>query len=802
MNKGRIVNPINLNWKFHRGDEPRAWYKGLDDSNWRQVTLPHDWSVEEPFSEEHSSGTGYLPGGIGWYRKAIALPSNLQGKRVYITFEGVYNNSQVWCNSYYIGKRPYGYSSFTYDITDFVSFGDQETIISVKVDHKDIADSRWFTGSGIYRDVFVTITDQVHIDTYGVFVTTPVVSKEQAEVAVKVKVANGSAKDELVEIKNTILDHAGQAVQTVHGSMSVPGDSAKETEQTLIVAGPELWSPDSPYLYTVRTEILRDGELVDHVETPAGIRWFEFDAANGFFLNGANMKMKGVCVHHDAGALGAAVPAKVWVRRLEALKELGCNAIRMSHNPPASNLLDLCDQMGFLVIDEAFDEWEGVKNKWSTGHNVYPPKHFGYYEDFPQWGEIDLKEMVLRDRNHPSIIMWSIGNEVDYPNDPYCHPYFETMTGNNDANKPAAERQYDPNKPNAERLAVIARRLAKAVKECDTTRPVTAALAFPELSNLTGYAEALDIVGYNYKEHLYEEDLRKFPDRVTYGSENGSSLQAWLAVRDNDAISGQFIWTGIDYLGEAKGWPVRVAGAGFMDTAGFKKTSYYYRQSLWSGKPVVFLAAIKAEDSEKGSRRWTGGVPHWNWEAGEQLKVSCHTNCEEVELLLNGRSLGVKKLADAPELYLTWETAFEEGTLEAVAKGKDGETYSCVLNTVTEAARLQLHADAVELQADGLDIAHIEIQITDGEGRPVYLAENPIALTIEGPGEIIGMENGDIQDLEPFSSRVRKAHRGKLLAYVRATTEAGDIVVTAAAEGLQASKITIKAIGITEAVNA
>lgn len=802
MNKGRIINRINLNWKFHRGDEPRAWYKGFNDSNWRQVTLPHDWSVEEPFSEEHSSGTGYLPGGIGWYRKAITFPSSLQGKRVYITFEGVYNNSQVWCNSYYIGKRPYGYSSFTYDITEFVSFGDQETIISVKVDHKDIADSRWFTGSGIYRDVFVTVTDQVHIDTYGVFVTTPVVTKEQAEVAVSVKVANGSAKDELVEIKNTLLDHAGQVVQTVRGSLTVPGDSAKETEQTLIIASPKLWSPDSPYLYTVRTEILRDGELIDHVETPAGIRWFEFDPANGFFLNGVNMKMKGVCVHHDAGALGAAVPAKVWVRRLEALKEMGCNAIRMSHNPPASHLLDLCDQMGFLVIDEAFDEWEGVKNKWSTGHNVYPPKHFGYYEDFLQWGEIDLKEMVQRDRNHPSIIMWSIGNEVDYPNDPYCHPYFETMTGNNDANKPAAERQYDPNKPNAERLAVIARKLAKAVKECDTTRPVTAALAFPELSNLTGYAEALDIVGYNYKEHLYEEDLRKFPDRVTYGSENGSSLQAWLAVRDNDAISGQFIWTGIDYLGEAKGWPVRVAGAGFMDTAGFRKTSYYYRQSLWSDKPVIFLAAMKTEDSEKGSRRWTGGVPHWNWEAGDQLKVSCHTNCEEAELFLNGRSLGVKKLADAPEEYLTWETAYEEGTLEAVAKGKDGGTHSYVLNTAAEAAQLQLQADASELQADGLDVAHIEIQITDGEGRPVYLAEHPIALTIEGPGEIIGMENGDIQDLEPFSSRVRKAHRGKLLAYVRAATEAGDIVVTAAAEGLKASKVTIKAIDVTEAVNA
>ncbi|GLX68754.1 glycoside hydrolase family 2 TIM barrel-domain containing protein [Paenibacillus glycanilyticus] len=802
MNKGRIIANINLNWKFHRGEEPRGWYKGLDDSNWRQVTLPHDWSVEEPFSEEHSSGTGYLPGGIGWYRKSLHLPSNLQGKRVYITFEGVYNNSQVWCNSYYIGKRPYGYSSFTYDITDFVSFGDQETIISVKVDHKDIADSRWFTGSGIYRDVYLTVTDQVHIDTYGVFVTTPVVSEEQAEVAVNVRVASGSAKDESVQIRNVLLDRDGQEVQTVHGNLAVNGDSAKDTEQTLIVAKPKLWSPDSPYLYTLRTEILRDGEIIDQVETPAGIRWFEFDAANGFFLNGVNMKMKGVCVHHDAGALGAAVPAKVWVRRLEALKELGCNAIRMSHNPPASNLLDLCDRMGFLVIDEAFDEWEGVKNKWSTGHNVYPPKHFGYYEDFPQWGEIDLKEMVLRDRNHPSIIMWSIGNEVDYPNDPYCHPYFETMTGNNDANKPAAERQYDPNKPNAERLAVIARRLAKAVKECDTTRPVTAALAFPELSNLTGYAEALDIVGYNYKEHLYEEDLRKFPDRVTYGSENGSSLEAWLAVRDNDAMSGQFIWTGIDYLGEAKGWPVRVAGAGFMDTAGFKKTSYYYRQSLWSDNPVLFLTAIKAEDSEKGSRRWTGGVPHWNWGAGEQLKVSCHTNCEEVELFLNGRSLGVKKLADAPELYLAWETAYEEGTLEAVAKGKDGENLTCALVTVAEAARLQMKTDAAELQADGQDLAHVEIQVTDAEGRPVYLADHPIAVSIEGPGEIIGLENGDIQDLEPFSSRIRKAHRGKLLAYVRATTEAGEIKVTASGEGLQSCEATIQSIHRAVAVNA
>ncbi|MCA0756290.1 DUF4982 domain-containing protein [Paenibacillus sp. N4] len=792
MNRSRIVTNINLDWKFYRGDEPKAWYKGLDDSGWRKVTLPHDWSVEEPFSEEHSSGTGYLPGGIGWYRKAFTLPQHLEGKRVYITFEGVYNYSQVWCNSYYIGQRPFGYSTFTYDLTDFVRFGGGDNVISVKVNHKDIADSRWFTGSGIYRDVYLTVTDQIHIDQYGVFVTTPAVSVEQATVAVQVRLANETLEDAQVQIQNTLLDDTGAVVGAAAGSVSAAGGEGAEAGQTITVKKPKLWSPDTPYLYSLSTELLKDGEVIDRVITPVGIRWFSFDADKGFFLNGVNMKMKGVCVHHDAGALGAAVPAKVWVRRLTALKEMGCNAIRMSHNPPAPNLLDLCDQMGFLVIDEAFDEWEGVKNKWSTGHNVYPPKHYGYYEDFPEWGERDLKDMVLRDRNHPSIIMWSIGNEVDYPNDPYCHPYFESMTGNNDANKPAAERQYDPNKPNAERLATIARRLVKYVKDCDTTRPVTAALAFPELSNLTGYAEALDIVGYNYKEHLYEEDHQTYEGRVLYGSENSSSLEAWLAVRDNDYMSAQFIWTGIDYLGEAKGWPVRVAPAGFLDLAGFRKAGFYYRQSLWSSEPMAFLTAMKQEeDNLRGNRRWTGGAPHWNWEAGELLKVTCHTNCEEAELFLNGRSLGTRKLSDAPEYCLTWEVGFEEGTLTVAATGRDGNSYTCELITAAKPEALAMSADCAELKADGQDLAHVEIQIADGSGNLVYWADHEIRLSIEGPGEIIGMENGDIQDLEPYSSRVRKAHRGKLLAYIRTTAEPGQVVVRAEAQGLEPAQVVI-----------
>lgn len=795
MDKGRIIQKINLDWKFYRGDDHRAWYKGLDDSGWRSVTLPHDWSVEEPFSQEHSSGTGYLPGGIGWYRKRLELPADLKGKRVYITFEGVYNNSQVWCNSYYIGKRPYGYSTFTYDITDFAAFGEEGNVIAVKVDHKDIADSRWFTGSGIYRDVYVTITDPVHLDQYGVFVTTPSVSQEQAEVAVNLRFSNESSEDAALILRNTLYDDQGLTVGAAQEPLTAASGAGLESTQTITVTNPRLWSPDSPALYSLLTEIIRDGQVIDHVTTPVGIRRFEFDPAKGFFLNDVNMKLKGVCVHHDAGALGAAVPEKVWVRRLQDLKEMGCNAIRMSHNPPSPTLLDLCDRMGLLVIDEAFDEWEGVKNKWSTGHNVYPPKHFGYYEDFPQWGEIDIKEMVLRDRNHPSIIMWSIGNEVDYPNDPYCHPYFKEMTGNNDANKPAAERQYDPNKPNAERLTTIARRLAKAVKECDTTRPVTAALAFPELSNQIGYADALDIVGYNYKEHLYEEARSLYPDRVTYGSENSSSLEAWLAVRDHDYMSGQFIWTGIDYMGEAKGWPIRAAQSGFMDLAGFRKASYYFRQSLWSGEPMIFLAVVKKDDPQYSSNsRWHGGSSHWNWQAGELLEVVCYTNCKEAELWLNGRSLGMKKLADEPRGYLAWEVPFEEGTLKTVAQGQDGQTVVYELQTTSEPAKLVIEADSLELQADGLDMVHVEIGITDNDGRPVYLADHPIRVTVEGTGELIGLENGNAQDLEPYSSQVRKAYKGKLLAYIRALPQSGTLTVTAEAEGLEtaAVKLTVK----------
>lgn len=795
MSEPRTTIDLNAGWRFHRGDAPRASYKGYDDGEWRTVTLPHDWAVEEDFSLEHSSGTGYLPGGIGWYRKHMMLPEHAADGRAYLTFEGVYNHAQVWVNSHYVGGRPYGYSTFTYDITDLLIYGGAANTIAVKVNHAEVADSRWYTGSGIYRDVYLTLTSGIHIGQYGVFASTAEAGGDRAVLRVETKVQNETGKQAELAVSHTLLDAEGHAAGTSAALIPVAAGAAGESEQAIIIRKPELWSPDSPYLYTLQTEIMSGGETVDRVSTTVGIREFSFDPAEGFFLNGEPLKIKGVCVHHDAGCLGAAVPGDVWARRLQTLKDMGCNAIRMSHNPPAPGLLDLCDQMGFLVQDEAFDEWEGVKNKWSTGHNVYPPKHFGYYEDFPQWGIADLQDMVLRDRNHPSIIMWSIGNEVDYPNDPYCHPSFQKMTGNNDANKPEAERVYDPDKPNAERLAVIARSLVKAVKACDTTRPVTAALAFPELSNLTGYADALDIVGYNYKEHLYDADLAAYPGRVIYGSENSPGLTEWLAVAGNGAVSAQFIWTGIDYMGEARGWPVRVAEAGFMDLAGFPKPNYYYRQSLWSDVPMTYLAVRRADEpgmTETGGRY--GGRPHWNWEPGEKLIVSGYTNLPEVELRLNGRHLGTGRPEDSEGLMASWEVDYEPGVLQLKGKDGQGENVLCELHSAGAPERLRLTADKTELKADLRHVVHVELEIIDPGGTCVYDAALPVTVTVEGAGELLGLENGDAQDLNPYHAPFRAAHHGRLLAYVRAGAEPGLIRVTAEAPGLAPAAVEIRTV--------
>ncbi|MDF2789486.1 MAG: glycoside hydrolase family 2 sugar binding, partial [Neobacillus sp.] len=542
---------FNYDWKFLKGDHSDAFKIKFDDSDWRILDLPHDFSIEGPFKKEYASSTGYLPGGIGWYRKEFIVPDSIKGKKVFIQFDGIYKNSEVWINEHFLGKRPYGYSSFQYDLTPYLNFETRENVIAVKVDHTDFADSRWYTGSGIYRNVFINLTDHLYIKPYGIFVTTPNITPSEAEIHIQSSLKNEYDNEATFLIEHQIRDASGKKIIDCSSVEIIPANGEQDFSHSLFLDQPNLWSPENPYLYSVETQVIRDGEVIDCETTPLGVRSFHFDVDSGFYLNGKNIKMKGVCIHHDAGCLGAAVPEKVWHRRLKLLKEAGVNAIRMSHNPPAPELLDMCDSYGFLVQDEAFDEWEHPKNKWVEGWNKGEPSLDGYASDFTEWAEIDLRDMVLRDRNHPSIVFWSIGNEIDYPNDPYSHP----VLGD----------RYKADKPDAKGMGAISKRLAKVVKQYDPTRPVTAALASVIMSNETEFPDALDVVGYNYQEFLYSEDHKKYPNRVIYGSENGRHHDAWLDVANNDFISGQFIWTGIDYLGEARGWPIRHATPGLLD---------------------------------------------------------------------------------------------------------------------------------------------------------------------------------------------------------------------------------------------
>lgn len=811
-----IRKTLNENWKFHLGDCEPAWYKGFDDTSWQEVSLPHDWSVRLPFEKSNSSGTGYVSGGIGWYRLRFCLPEEYRGKSVRLIFDGVYKNSQVWCNSYYLGKRPNGYVGFSYDITPFACFGEQDNEVSVKVTHTDLADSRWFTGSGITRSVYAEIAEPVHPAQDGIFFEAEEVSCGRAKLRVTQEIVNLLDREVSTEVCAELLDADGRSVWETAGSVKVPTAQSVEAmeEQRGIapseypgarlvlekeIENPHLWSVEDPYLYTLRTGYRVDGGKSYRVsEIPVGIRSFRFDADQGFFLNEKPMKIKGVCVHHDGGCLGAAMTGAVWKRRLLTLRECGCNAIRCSHNPHMPELYGLCDELGFLMMDEAFDEWENPKNKWSTGHNVYPPRHQGYFEDFPQWHEADLKAMVRRDRNHPSVILWSIGNEIDYPNDPYCHPMFETMTGNNDADKPAAERTYDTNKPDARRLSVLAARLAKMVRQEDKSRPVTLAAAFPELSSRIGFLDALDVAGYNYKEHLYEEDHRRFPGLPFLGSENGHSYEAWKAVRDNDYISGQFLWTGIDYLGEAHGWPIRGSQAGLLTCAGDRKAEFYKRCSFWKKEPVLHLSARPGTIEEyRRTNRWVPFEESWNYEEGEPVTVRCASNAYEVVLYRNGAEIGRQQGCNEEGTF-DFDTVYEAGSLTAEAYD---ETKTLVQSAelftagAAEQVSCSLWEDAGE-KSESLTAGYlyqILLELKDREGHRASADDRRIELQVSGAGELAGLENGDLSDVSPYSAPFRNTWQGRLTAYVR-RTGAGRIQILVKARlagGVYEDEITV-----------
>jgi beta-galactosidase len=782
---GRVIDNFNFGWKFSKGDIPDASHINYSDVSWQDTDLPHDWSIEGPFDKKWASGTGYLPGGIGWYRKTFDIPENVRGKKVFIYFDGVYDNSEVWINEHHLGKRPNGYISFQYDLTPYLKYGDRN-VIAVKVDHSLFADSRWYTGSGIYRDVRLITTSPVYIKLWGVFITTPVISEQKAILSIDVTLVNELDENVDLVLENKLV-YGEDVIKRTEQTVSVEAGQELSAEQRMELDNPRLWDVDKPDLYKVLTTIKKDGKCIDDMTTVTGIRSIRFDADQGFFLNGRNIKLKGVCLHHDAGCLGAAVPRKVLERRMDLLKEMGCNAIRTSHNPYSSEFMDLCDEKGFLVMDEAFDEWELPKRKWVEGWNVGKPSLEGSAFFFREWHQKDLTDFILRDRNHPSVIMWSIGNEIDYPNDPYTHPAL-----NSEAN-PQTWAKYDPKLPDGNRLGEIAKELVAIIKEYDTTRPVTAGLASVVVSNETGYAGALDIAGYNYQEGKYESDHKQYPQRVIYGSETGMSLEAWKTVVDNDYVLGQFLWTGIEYMGEAGRFPSRHSTAGTIDMAGNRKTEFYFRQSLWSSKPMVYIGTTDRPMPESAASLWSHKRidPLWNYKEGHEIYAGAFTNCEEVELFLDNQSLGRNKMADFPTRVITWKIPFKEGVLKAVGLTDGVELASFELKTAGPAAKLVANADALTLQADKEDISHIEVMITDESGTPDFMAEREITCEVTGPARLLGMEDSNPRNIENYKDNKQNTYHGKVLLYIQSLDKPGRATVKVTSPGLRPALIEL-----------
>ena len=777
---------INNQWKFILQDVKNAEGVDFNDKNWQNIDLPHDWSVKQQLSLSQSSCMGYLPGGIGWYRKSIQIPEDKKEAKVYLYFEGVYNRSDVYINGHLLGNRPNGYISFMYDATPYIKYG-KENVIAVRVDHSRDADSRWYTGSGIYRDVWLVYANPVHIAQWGVYVFPEESTSKNGVLNVEVELTNELEVAVNLSIIHELMDKNGKVVAKKNLKQSVQPGESKINTSSLKVAKPNLWSIEDPYLYDLKTTVLKNGEVLDETITKTGFRQFTFDADKGFALNGKWMKVKGVCIHHDAGVLGAAVPKEVLRRRLINLKEIGCNAIRTSHNPQAPSLYELCDELGMLVINEAFDEWEFPKRKWLEGWNVGTPGFQGSFDFFEEWGERDLADMVKRDRNHISIFAWSIGNEVDYPNDPYSHPILDGGEGG--FTQPIFGG-YKKDAPDAMRLGDIAKRLSSVVKKYDKSRPVTAGLAGVAMSNETAYPGALDITGYNYTENMYDKDHKEYPDRVIFGSENRHDLSAWKDVRDKEFIFGQFIWTGIDYLGESGRWPSRGFYSGLLDFGGFIKPRGYFRQSLWSEKPMAYLGtyptpgkgsvsqmqdvwsqleAEKASNYEEKTPS-TDAWSIWNYYEGQLIRVVSYSNAPKAKLLLNDKEVGaIQDYNDETGIYY-WDIPFQDGVLKVIGMDENSKEicdYEIQSSGSPNALKI-MYQDQV-VKKDG--VAQIIIQVVDEKGVPVMISDNEVTCQIMGKGKLLGLEASNNSDMSNYGDNVHRVYHGRMIAYIKVTEE-------------------------------
>lgn len=770
----------------------------LDTDNWRILDLPHDWSIEADFSVQNPAtpGGGALPGGTGWYRKNFIADKDWKDKKVFIDFDGVYMNSSVWINGEFIGNRPNGYISFRYDLTPFLKLGEENTI-AVKVDNSQQPNSRWYSGSGIYRNVWLTVTNPIHIDLWGVYVTTPEVNENEATLKMETQIAGEGGKT--LTIKNRLFD----------GNTCVATAESNNPIQSIKITNPKLWSIEDPYLYHLITELYLDNELLDTYETPVGIRYFEFNTEKGFFLNGKQVKINGVCNHHDLGCLGSAVNYRALERQLEILKEMGCNGIRTAHNPPAPELLDLCDRMGFIVMDEAFDIWRKKKSRYD--YSLY----------FQEWYERDLTDLILRDRNHPSIFMWSIGNEVL---EQWTHSDTDTLNLQQanfllNKKKEIDQKEFESGAVHINQL--LTQRLAEIVIELDPTRPITAGCNETRPFNHLFLSGALDIIGFNYHVSDFDSVSQWYPNKPFVAAETVSGLMSrgyyimpsdsmniwperwdkpffrevqqcssydnchvpwgttheenWKAIKQRGFVAGQYIWTGFDYLGEPTPfwWPSRSSYFGIIDLAGFPKDVYYMYQSEWADKDVLHI------------------FPHWNWNPGDAVDIwAYYNNADEVELFLNDKSLGSKSKSD-DELHVWWRIPFEPGTLKAVSRKAGKVVLEKEIKTAGKPASIRLTADRNQIQADGRDLAFVTVEVTDENGIVVPDANHLVRFSIEGEGIIAGTDNGDPTNPNSLKKPERNLFYGKALVVVQGKDKSGNIKLIADSENLTRAEIVL-----------
>ncbi len=784
--KYRVKNNIDADWKFFLGDTLNAQKINFDDSAWRSLNLPHDWSIEGEFKRNNPGGgsVAYLPTGVGWYRKTINLSQTIKSKRVVIQFDGVYMNSDVWVNDHFMGRYPNGFNSFYYDISEFVRPGDN-TIV-VRVDNSSQPSSRWYAGSGIYRHVWLTITDPLHFEQWGTTITTPEVNVGSATISISSKISVGpyretkwffletdTSKNKFIkktcQLTTRIFDDKNNFVGETTTEIVIPDFSKIEVNQEIKIKTPDLWSLSSPRLYKAYSVLKADSSLSDDCITSFGIRKMTFDATRGFSINDVPVKIKGVCIHQDAGPLGRVVPKKIWIRKLQVLKDMGCNAIR-NHCANSPEFLDVCDSLGLLVTSDAFDEWsENFEN--TNSESPRGKVEYGYNKYFNQWAETDLRNFIRRDRNHPSIFIWSLGNEIP-------EAYLQTEDATNKL-----------------------KNLIRISHEEDPTRPNTIALEGNVRKKLNdNFSDLVDITGFNYIEmknpdKYYETYHNAHPNRMILGTETYYTLGNWLAVRDNNYTIGQFLWLGIDYLGEAGRFPIHGWTNGLIDINLNPKPEYYFRQSLWSEKPMVYLAVGDPHTYGKFFwDMWT--MPDvqsaWNCPEKSMQKVNCYTNCEEAELFLNGKSLGKKLLRDFPDYILKWDVTFHPGVLKIVGKNKGKIASSFQLETVGDPAKIQITSKDVSVYADGCDIAVFDIDIIDNKGLIVNTAENLLSFEIAGEGKILAVSNAS-QTESSFRVKEIKAFHGKCQAYIQSTKNKGNITLTAKSIGLSAGSMHIVA---------